>query len=198
MTDWEEHYQNQETPWDKGDPSPGLVDFLAEAPLTGRVLVPGCGLGHDVRAISAASPAAAVVGLDIAPSAVEQANQIGRVGAETFQEGDLFALAPDLAGSFDWVWEHTCFCAIDPSMRDDYVRSVREALKPGGQLVGVFYLDPYDEEHRVDDGGPPFGVSLEELESRFGDAFEIVSSWVPARAYEGRESRERMLVMRGR
>ena len=28
-TDWEAQYQKGETPWDKGAPSPGLVDFLA-------------------------------------------------------------------------------------------------------------------------------------------------------------------------
>ena len=28
-TDWEAQYQKGETPWEKGAPSPGLVDFLA-------------------------------------------------------------------------------------------------------------------------------------------------------------------------
>ena len=41
----------------------------------GDVLVPGCGSGHDVRAIAAASPIAQVVGLDVAPSALDRARQ---------------------------------------------------------------------------------------------------------------------------
>ena len=55
-TDWEAHYQANDTPWDKGEPSPGLVDWLAAHPAVprGTVLVPGCGMGHDVRAWAAA------------------------------------------------------------------------------------------------------------------------------------------------
>ena len=49
---WQEKYEQGETPWDKGEPSPGLVDFLADHNLNGRILVPGCGSGHDVRAIA--------------------------------------------------------------------------------------------------------------------------------------------------
>ncbi|HEX8296725.1 MAG TPA: thiopurine S-methyltransferase, partial [Chthoniobacteraceae bacterium] len=65
-TDWESHYQQGDTPWEKGGPSPGLVDFLAAEPVTGRVLVPGCGFGHDVRALSAGG--ADVLGVDLSPS----------------------------------------------------------------------------------------------------------------------------------
>ena len=53
QTDWEDAYQRRETPWEKGQPHPGLVDFLAEnGPLAGEIFVPGCGSGHDVRALS--------------------------------------------------------------------------------------------------------------------------------------------------
>ena len=52
-TDWEDHYRTGDMPWDKGAPSPGLVDFLTSEPVRGRVLVPGCGLGYDVRALAA-------------------------------------------------------------------------------------------------------------------------------------------------
>ena len=49
---WESHYQKGETPWDKGEASPGLLDFLQSHPdlMKGSVCIPGCGMGHDVRA----------------------------------------------------------------------------------------------------------------------------------------------------
>src|SRR6266542_6168987 len=55
-TDWEARYQSGDMPWEKGEPSPGLVDFLGAQPelRRGTVVVPGCGTGHDVRAWSAA------------------------------------------------------------------------------------------------------------------------------------------------
>ena len=189
-TDWEAQYQKGETPWDKGAPSPGLVDFLASEPVRERVLVPGCGVGHDVRALAAA--AAEVVGLDIAPSAIEGAARYPRVGHERYELGSLFDLPPHLRGAFDLVWEHTCFCAIDPSMRAPYVEAVASALKPGGKLTAIFYLDP---GHDSPDEGPPFGVSVAELDALFSPHFDLVREWLPARAYPGREGREWMRVL---
>ncbi|MEI9894365.1 MAG: methyltransferase domain-containing protein [Chthoniobacter sp.] len=139
-TDWEAQYQTNDTPWEKGAPSPGLVDFLATEPVHGRVLVPGCGFGHDVRALAAT--AGEVVGLDLATLAVEGARRFPPVGAERYIQGNLFALPAEMRGAFDCVFEHTCFCAIDPSQRPAYVESVAGALKPGGKYLAIFYLDP--------------------------------------------------------
>jgi hypothetical protein len=43
---WEDLYQKGDTQWEKGEASPGLVDFLTEHPQLSRgtVLVPGCGI----------------------------------------------------------------------------------------------------------------------------------------------------------
>ncbi len=195
-TDWEQHYQDGETPWDKGAPSPGLVAWLAENEITGRVIVPGCGLGHDVRALAASSGGAQVTGLDVAPSAVQSAQKFAPVGGENFEVGDWFELKPEQLGSFDWAWEHTCFCAIDPSMREAYVDAAFSALKPGGRLLGVFYLDPYDDEHQPGEG-PPHGVDEDQLIEYFiaDGRFSLQQRWVPPLAYPGREGLELMLLL---
>ena len=149
--DWQARYQSGDTPWDEGAPHPALLDFIAETgPFEGRILVPGCGLGHDTRAVS--TPANHVIGLDIAPGAVAKAMAFPKTGREKYVLADLFDLAPELRSSFDWVVEHTCFCAIDPSMRSAYAAAVAGALKPGGQLFAIFYLDP-DRDRQ-----PPYGV----------------------------------------
>jgi len=189
-TDWESHYQQKDTPWEKGAPSPGLVDFLATEPVPGRVLVPGCGFGHDVRAL--ATSADEVIGLDIAPSAVEAADRLPKAGRERYVAGNLFDLPPGLRGSFDWVFEHTCFCAISPAQRTAYVEAVGGALKPGGKLLAIFYLDPGNDSP---DEGPPFEVSIAELDRLFLPRFTLEREWLPQRAYPGREGREWMRVM---
>ncbi len=190
--DWDGCYVRGETPWDKGAPSPGLVDYLEGNALRGRVLVPGCGTGHDVRALAGAG--AEAVGLDISPSAIARAEAFEKSGRESYLLGDLFALEDEWRAAFDWVWEHTCFCAIEPGLRSAYAEAVAGTLRPGGKLLGVFYLDPYDEEHQPGEG-PPHGCTLEEIEGLFGEVFEILESWRPERAYAGREGRERMLQM---
>lgn len=189
-TDWEARYQEGNMPWEKGAPSPGLVDFLRTEPVRGRVLVPGCGAGHDVRALAATADE--VVGIDIAPSAIRMARSFPVVGGERYELADLFDLPTALRGSFDWVWEHTCFCAIDLAMRPAYVEAVAGALKPGGRLLAIFYLDPGNDHP---DEGPPFEVSIQELDRLFLPRFEMVREWLPQRAYEGREGREWMRLL---
>ena len=190
QTDWEAAYQRRETPWEKGNPHPALVDFLAEnGPLIGEIFVPGCGSGHDARALSA--PANHVVGIDLAPFAIAKANRFPRVANEEYLLTDLFALPPKFNGRFDWVFEHTCFCAIEPKMRADYVATIVSLLKPAGKLLAIFFINPdHDEE------GPPYRVSLGELEEYFGTYFSIEREWIPARTHPGREQRELMRVLR--
>lgn len=187
QTDWETHYQTGDTPWEKGEAHPGLVAYLKEIEFGGRILVPGCGTGHDVRAL--ASRGAEVVGLDVAPSAVRRAQSLPSAGRESYLLGDLFALPDNLRGTFDGVFEHTCFCAINPSLRPDYVRSVHQALQPEGKLLAIFYLDP---GHDSPDEGPPFEVSIAELDRLFSPYFTVLQEWLPAGTYPGREGREWM------
>jgi len=204
MTNWEEHYQQKDTPWDKGAPSPALLEFLTKLtsndagaggnsfstllPLR-RVLVPGCGMGHDVRALAA--HAEEVVGLDIAQSAVSAASALPRTGGERYECADLFALPERHRGAYDLVWEHTCFCAIDPSQRKTYVEAIIRLLKPGGMLLAIFFINP---DH--DEDGPPYRVSTNELEGFFGKDFTMEREWVPARTHPGREDRELMRILR--
>jgi SAM-dependent methyltransferase len=189
-TDWEAQYQNNDTPWEKGAPSPGLVDYLAVEPVRGRVLVPGCGFGHDVRAL--AGMADEVIGLDLAPLAIEGAQRFPKVGRERYVHGNLFALPAEMRGVFDGVFEHTCFCAIDPSQRPAYVEGIASALKPGGQFLAIFYLNPGNNSP---DEGPPFEVSIAELDRLFLPRFTLLREWLPQHAYPGREGREWMRVM---
>ena len=197
MTDWEQQYRLGDTPWDKGAPSPPLVDWLSRSPVLGDILVPGCGLGHDVRALAGQTSQAGriqVVGLDFSPSAIRAAEAVTPAGSETYLVGDLFDLSPGLTGKFDWVVEHTCFCAIDPVRRPDYVSAVHAALKPDGRLLAVFYLHPNDPgEERT---GPPFGTSLAELDALFSSKFEKVDEYLPTHSYRGREGRERVQLLK--
>ena len=187
MTDWEQRYRSGDTPWEKGTAHPALVAWLARNPVAGRILVPGCGSGHDVRALAATG--AEVVGFDLAPSAVEAAERFPRIGKETYVCGDFFAPPEDWTGTFDGIFEHTCFCAIPPDRRSDYAASVAKLLKSGGHLLAIFYLDP---DH--DGGGPPYGCSLDELDERFLPRFRIIEEQGDIPTFPGREGREILRV----
>jgi methyl halide transferase len=113
-TDWETRYQTGDMPWEKGEAAPGLVDFLAahhELP-RGSVLVPGCGTGHDARAWARAG--FNVVGMDLAPSAIRLATERTQAAGLNAQFRLTDFLKGETTETFDWVFEHTLYCAIDP------------------------------------------------------------------------------------
>lgn len=175
--DWNAAYEAKHTPWDKGSASPPLSAFLEKHPLTGRVLVPGCGLGHDARLL--ARQGASVVGLDIAPSAVRQARALPAEGELSFEVGDFLNLAENYHGQFDTVVEHTCLCALDPAQRLAYVRSVLQALKPDGHYLAVFFRKVKDYRGE----GPPHPIAAEQIEALFGDDFDTLESSMPQQSY---------------
>lgn len=184
--DWEARYLAGDTPWDKGGAHPGLLAWLASHRMAGRVLVPGCGAGHDVRAIAATG--ADVTGFDIAPSALRAASAQAPVGSEVYRLGDF--LAGEAGGGFDWLFEHTCFCAIDPARRADYAWAAASAVKPGGHLLAIFYRNPDHPD------GPPFGCTDAELDALFTPHFETLASETGFPTYPGREHRELLRLFR--
>ena len=176
--DWNAAYESDDTPWDKGVAAPPLRAFLATHPMRGRVLVPGCGLGHDVRLL--AEQGASVVGLDIVPKAVRKAQAIEAVGDERFEVADFLNLAEIYHGQFDAVVEHTCLCALDPAQRVAYVRAVLQALKPGGHYLAVFFREVTDYRKGA---GPPHPITADQIEALFGNDFDTLESSVPQQSY---------------
>ncbi len=195
MTDiefWQARYEAGDIRWDKGAASPGLVEFLAKHPLCGRILVPGCGSGHDVREAARRNPTAQVLGFDLAPAAAALAATYDNPTNVTWRTGDFLNLATELKGAFDWMIEHTLFCAIPPARRPDYAASSAAALKPGGHLLAVFYMTPDN-----DDGTePPYGCTSEELDALFLPNFELLREWTPSSFFESRIGKEKMRLMR--
>lgn len=186
---WQGRYLSGDTPWDKGEAAPPLMEYLSSVSVDGKVCVPGCGAGYDARAL--ASQGAEVTGMDIAPAALEKAHSYDAVNNESFHQIDFLNLPDSWHGKFDWIFEHTCFCAINPSRRSDYVRSCVQALKPGGKLLAIFFMKPDTEPGE----GPPFGTTDRELDELFLPYFEIISDVTPSQAYPGREGRERLRVL---
>ncbi len=152
---WDQRYREGRDGWELGQPAPPLERFLRHHPLApskvGRVLVPGCGRGHEAALL--AELGCSVVGLDFSSEALKAAGL-----AEA---------------SLDGVVEHTCFCAIDPVRREVYRSMVRALLKPGGWLLGLFLC----HNRR---GGPPFGSDPTELAEAWRQAGMVEELWQPA------------------
>jgi SAM-dependent methyltransferase len=175
--DWNAAYAKGDTPWDKGEAAPPLVEFLGTQKIAGKVLVPGSGAGHDVRLL--AEQGANVLGLDLAEGALEAAQRFAALPNARYRVGDFLSLPDDLHGQFDWVVEHTCFCALEPEQRADYVRSVRRALKPDGHFLAIFFRVVAGYEGQ----GPPHPISTAALEAHFAEDFKTVRRYTPQLSY---------------
>jgi hypothetical protein len=184
-------YQKGEVFWDKGAPSPAMKQYLERHTVRGRALVPGCGRGHEVAL--AMEHGLDARGLDIAPTAVAEARERYPHLAERFVTGSLFDPPEEMCGVFDVVLEHTCMSALPPAMRADYRSGIDLTLCPGGLLIGVWYINP-----ALDPGeeGPPYPLRVADLTALFADGYEIVDDYVSDVAFEGREGRERVRVLR--
>uniref|UniRef100_A0A832H0Z7 Methyltransferase domain-containing protein n=1 Tax=Oscillatoriales cyanobacterium SpSt-402 TaxID=2282168 RepID=A0A832H0Z7_9CYAN len=166
---WEQRYQEGRDRWDLGCPAPPFIHLLAsaQAPKPGRIAVLGCGSGHDGMLFAAAG--FDVIGFDFAPSAIARA----RASAKTrelnaqFLQRNIFELETEFLHSFDYVLEHTCFCAIDATLRLQYVQVVKSLLRPNGQLIALFFT-----HNRAD--GPPFSVKPQVILDLFSPDFDIV------------------------
>ena len=203
---WEGLYAEGQDGWELGEPSPVLAAWLAGggrfassgsrdvAPalpqppvdLRPRIAVPGCGRGHDVRLL--ARQGCRAVGFDFAAPAVAEARRLTSPGMDaTFEQRDVFTLGRDHPEAFDGVWEYTCFCAIDPARRADYVDVLRTVLRRGGTLLACFY------PLREGDDGPPFPVVRDEVERLLAPHFTIVESGAPVTSIERRRGLEWMV-----
>ena len=166
---WEQRYHEGTDRWDIGQAAPPFASLLSSpsAPKPGRTAVLGCGRGHD--ALLFAARGFDVIGFDFAPVAIAAATALAEANQSPaqFLQRDIFDLATEFPGEFDYVIEHTCFCAIAPEQRPAYVQLVHTLLKPQGQLLGLFFT-----HNRP--GGPPFGITPTEIQQYFASTFHLL------------------------
>lgn len=179
---WDQRYREGRDGWELGQPAPPLERFLRQHPLApkppGRVLVPGCGRGHEAALLAGVGFSA--VGLDLSAVALQEARRLqgpDRAGLQWLQADLLDPAALERAGlgpaSLDGVLEHTCFCAIDPAQRQAYGQAVSRLLRPGGWLLGLFWCHGRP-------GGPPWGSDPDAVAALFAAVGLVQRLWQPA------------------
>jgi hydroxymethylpyrimidine kinase/phosphomethylpyrimidine kinase len=181
--EWDRRYREGSDGWELGRPAPPLAEFLKCDPLAprppGRVLVPGCGRGHEARLLACLG--FETVGLDISGEALALARHLHGDDPPRLRwlqldllDADALADAGLGPGSLAGVVEHTCFCAIDPALRPAYLEAVSHLLAPGGWLLALFWCHGRP-------GGPPYGADPHEMARQLGGAGLVQELWTPAR-----------------
>jgi cyclopropane fatty-acyl-phospholipid synthase-like methyltransferase len=155
-------------PWDIGRPQPAFVRLADDGLLRGQVLDAGCGRGE--QALLAAAHGADAMGVDISPSAIEQARRKAAERGLTirFEVADALNLS-QLGLTFDTVIDCGLFHTFDDDGRARYVASLASVLRPGGSC----YLMCFSDRQPGDFG--PRRVRQDELRAAFSDGWSVES-----------------------
>ena len=178
---WDVRYRDGVTPWEPGAVPARLLAFVATLAPGSRVLVPGCGSGHEVPVLAAAGMD--VVGLDFSDEAVARARSVAGPHADRIVQGDFFVLDP--GPGFDVLVERAFLCALPRALRETWARQVATLLRPGGLLAGYWF-------HGEGERGPPFGIAPADLKTLLEPHFtreqdETVPEHLSLPVFAGRE-----------
>ncbi len=160
---WQSRYENQQTGWDIGYASPAILNYFRNVEnKNAAILIPGAGNAYEAEALSALGFQKIDV-LDIARAPLENAKN--RIGESTinFIQSDFFQWEEN----YDFIVEQTFFCALDPSLRQNYVQKTHQLLNKRGKLVGLLFASEFEKQ------GPPFGGTQKEYLELFTPYFEI-------------------------
>jgi SAM-dependent methyltransferase len=135
---WNESYAAGDLPWDTGEPEPLLVDFVTAGRVRPtRTLEIGAGTGTN--ALWLAERGFEVLGIDVAPHAIERATAKlnGRNLGCRFRTLDFLSNSPPEA-PFHFVFDRGCFHVFDEEEeRARFAAQVAAILAPGGLWLSL-------------------------------------------------------------
>ena len=164
---WQERFESQRTPWDRGAVNPALAPLLAQGvlPVGARVLVPGCGAGYEV--VQLAAQGFRPVAVDYAPAAVGLTRaRLAQAGLDAeVIEADLLDWAP--SAPVDAIWDQTCLCALHPDLWVAYAQRLASWLAPGGTLMLLAVQIERDGRRDGRIEGPPYHCDINAVRALF-------------------------------
>lgn len=188
---WDAIYQSGRTGWDLGQPNPVFHRVLKSGKFTpGKLLILCAGHGYDARMF--ARHGFEVTAVDFSSEAIQEMHNLEDPHAPLeILQTDIFEMPETMAGLYDYVLEYTCFCAIDPQRRNEYVEKITRLLKPGGTYIALAF--PISAHT----GGPPYAVSSDELVTPLAEqGFELIKREIPSDSVPDRRGREELIILR--
>ncbi len=161
---WDAQYKAHITNWDLGAVSPPIKNYFEKVENKNlAILIPGCGNTYEAEFLLKQGFTNITV-IDIAPTLVAVLQEkFKNKTAITIIHGDFF----DHQGKYDVIVEQTFFCALPPTMRQQYVNKMHSLLNPNGLLIGLLF-------NRTFEKSPPFGGSKSEYTTLFAKAFTFL------------------------
>lgn len=166
---WDSDYRGQTpAPWDIGHPANELQKVVTAGTVRKcRAVDMCCGSGTD--AIYLASKGFDVTAIDVAPTALSQAQRKAREAGVSVHWILADILAPPHLQPFDFVYDRGCYHVVRDQNLTAYIETVRKFSHPATQFL---LLAARRDEQATDE---PSGVTEEELRFDFLRLFDIES-----------------------
>lgn len=182
---WNNRYVTDDFSWDIGDVSLPLKTYIEQ--LSNKdisILIPGAGNAYEAEFLFRKGFKNVTV-LDFAEAPLQNIKKrLPEFPDKQLIQQDFF----EHQGQYDLIIEQTFFCAIDPSLRRQYVKHMHHLLKPNGKLIGLLFDDVLNSDK------PPFGGNKEEYESLFSPTFNIKVLETCYNSIKPREGRELFMI----
>jgi hypothetical protein len=160
---WEKRYKSATTNWDLGEistPLKAYIDQLKDK--NSRILIPGAGNAYELDYLIENGFQNVFV-LDYAKHPLDAIIKRNKSLKKHLIHDNFF----NHTGTYDLIIEQTFFCALQPSLRPNYVDKMYDLLSKKGKISGLLFNFPLTKE------GPPFGGSQEEYINLFSNTFSI-------------------------
>jgi trans-aconitate methyltransferase len=184
---WDERFERNFTPWDRGGVPQALRDFVEASPAPKVTLIPGCGAAYELAYL--AQQGWDAVAIDFSPAAVAKAKAGLGQWAGNVVQADFFSYLP--ASQLDMIYERAFLCALPPAMWPRVAARWADLLGSGGLLAGFFFFDDAAK-------GPPFGINREALDDLLSPFFECVDDAAVDDSIAVFKGKERWMVWRRR
>jgi thiopurine S-methyltransferase len=180
---WCERWQQGEIGFHMGQPHHDLLSFFDRLGLANgeKVLVPLCGKSHDLLWLR--DRGVEVLGVEVSELAVQAFCEEN--GLEVSQQrvadfisyrssglellcGDVFQLSCEQLAEVGALFDRGALVALPADLRKRYAGLLCRLLPAACRMLLVSYA--YDQSEMA---GPPFAVSLQEIESLFGGRFSV-------------------------
>ena len=188
---WNQKYINNDDQWDIGSPTPIFIDWSKTLSNRKKILIPGSGRGHDALYLGQKNHD--VYAIDFSCEAIKYLKLKSKklnIKVNAICE-DFFNLS-NYYGTMDIILEYTFFCAINPKLRMEYIHETLKLLKDNGLFVGIFL--PLDKH--LSEGGPPYGVNLDQTMDCFSEYYDIIECKKSKLTIEPRFNNEVFTIMR--
>jgi len=148
---------HENIPWARQAVNPLLESYLDEDVVhKGRVLVIGCGLGDDAKALEDAGYD--VVAIDVSQTALGLAKERFPEASVQFEKQDIFDMPEKYNGYFDFVFEAFTVQSLPIAFRDKMIKAIANTVRVGGKLL----LVAHKKEENFD--GPPWPLTQAEVD----------------------------------